>query len=64
MSNEDRISTYLGDGVYAELEFGSILLKTERETGVHFIYLEPPEFDALINFAIKIGWLEKGQQLR
>ena len=63
MSNEYHM--YLGDGVYVELELelGRIILKTMRETGEHFIYLEPGEFYALIKFATRIRWLEKGQLL-
>jgi hypothetical protein len=32
---------YLGDGVYVDVEHGSVVLMTERATGVERIYLEP-----------------------
>lgn len=40
MSNEFE-ETYIGDGVYARWDGFSVLLKTERENGLHYIYLEP-----------------------
>ncbi len=55
---------YLGDGLYAETDCGMIMLKAERENGVHFVGLEPQVFDQLIQFAIEIGWLKKGQVIK
>lgn len=60
----DPRQVYLGDGVYASYRGPDIELKTEREHGEHFICLEPEVFEALIQFAMKIGWLEKGQVLK
>ena len=42
--------TYLGDGVYVELERGMIRLSTQRENGLHVIYLEPEVFKALVDW--------------
>ena len=65
---EQSQNFYIGDGVDAFYTpgwpYGQIMLKTERETGTHFIALEPPEFDMLLRFAKRIGWLEKGQILK
>lgn len=40
MSN-DFEEIYIGDGVYARWDGFSVLLKTERDNGTHYIYLEP-----------------------
>ena len=58
------MDTYLGDGLYAEFDGAMIVLKTPRETGEHYVALEPEVFEALIQFAIKIEWLKKGQILQ
>lgn len=43
--------TYLGDGVYAELDGGfQIRLSTVRSEGEHEIFLESAAMDALIEF--------------
>lgn len=39
--------TYIGDGVYAELDGFGVWLRTERQSGVHEIYLEPQMLDIL-----------------
>jgi len=56
--------TYLGDGLYAALQGGMIVLKAPREAGEHWVGLEPEVFDALLQFAIQIGWLKRGERLR
>lgn len=33
--------TYIGDGVYARWDGCSMLLRTQRDDGWHYIYLEP-----------------------
>jgi hypothetical protein len=32
---------YIGDGVYADFDGYHVVLTTERENGVHLIYLDP-----------------------
>jgi len=55
---------YLGDGLYAHLDGFMITLSTQRGAGEHYVALEPEVFEALIQYAIKIGWLKKDQVLR
>jgi hypothetical protein len=58
----DPQKTYLGDGLYAELDPGRmIVLRTQRSQRSprgeeHWVRLEPEVFCALIEFAHKIGW--------
>jgi hypothetical protein len=40
VSNEFE-KVYIGDGVYARWDGMTVLLETERDTGKHYIYLEP-----------------------
>ncbi len=47
MSNE-YAEVYIGDGVYARWDGFSVLLKTERDGGTHYIYLEPQHVDSLV----------------
>lgn len=42
--------TYIGDGVYVEIEAGMLKLSTERENGEHFIFLEAEAMDALVSY--------------
>lgn len=42
--------TYLGDGLYASFDGYQVLLRAPRETGDHFVALEPPVWDALVEF--------------
>ena len=51
--------TYLGDGLYADFDGWILTLKTERDNAIHWVALEPEVFEALIQYAIKIGWLKK-----
>ena len=46
MSNEFE-EVYIGDGVYARWDGFSVLLKTERDGGTHYIYLEPQHVESL-----------------
>ncbi len=55
---------YIGDGVYVQHDGFGIMLKTQREAGAHWVYLEPEVFEALLQYAIKIKWLKKGQVIR
>jgi hypothetical protein len=45
---------YLSEGVYASFDGYSIILKTERENGWHWIALEPYVFEALLHYKDKI----------
>ena len=44
MRNEFE-QVYIGDGVYARWDGFSVLLETERDTGKHYIYLEPQHIE-------------------
>ena len=46
VSNEFE-KVYIGDGVYARWDGFSVLLETERDTGTHYIYLEPQHVKSL-----------------
>jgi len=46
--------TYLGDGVYALFEHGMIWLRTERDSGMHEIALEPEVYSALVRYAASV----------
>lgn len=47
MSNEFE-EVYIGDGVYARWDGFSVLLKTERDNGTHYIYLEPQHVETIV----------------
>jgi hypothetical protein len=47
--------TYLGDGLYASFQHGSIKLRAPREGGDHIVFLEPDLYEALRAFARKVG---------
>lgn len=36
-----KTQEYIGDGVYVEFTGHDFILSTERESGTHFIHLEP-----------------------
>lgn len=43
---------YIGDGVYVSMDdYDTVLLATERENGIHFIFLEQRELRNLIAYA-------------
>lgn len=44
------LKEYLGDGLYAEFDGWQFRLYTERENGVHEVYLEPSVLSAFLNF--------------
>lgn len=56
---EKNNPTYLGDGVYAELERGMIKLTTHDPIGDQTIYLEESVAAALIQYLLQIGWLSQ-----
>ena len=41
---------YLGDGVYASWDGGQVWLRTEREGGTHWIAIEPPVMNRLVEY--------------
>jgi hypothetical protein len=45
---------YIGDSVYAEFDGNGIMLKTPRETGEHYIYLEPEVLQSLFELVEEI----------
>jgi hypothetical protein len=50
MSDEERIETYLGDGLYASFDGWYIWLRAPREHGDHMVGLEPPVYRALLRY--------------
>lgn len=48
-------STYLGDGLYAGFDGFQIILYTERESGTHWVALDPSVFSALLRFKEKVS---------
>lgn len=49
--------TYLGDGLYAELDYGEMIKLTAPRDGMeHWVGLEPEVFAELCAFAVSIGW--------
>lgn len=55
MKHEDFVKKYsqkyyLGDGLYVRFDGYHFILSTERENGVHWVGLEPPVFDAFIEY--------------
>lgn len=47
-------TTYLGDGLYAEFDGFQIRLFTERENGLHEVFLEGEVITAFINYIDKV----------
>lgn len=43
-------SRYLGDGLYADFDGWHYRLYTERENGVHEVFLEPATLHAFLEF--------------
>lgn len=63
MSNEYE-EVYIGDGVYARWDGFSVLLKTERDNGTHYIYLEPAHVERIVKLvdqAPRIAKRREGQ---
>jgi len=55
--------TYLGDGLYAKFDGYMIhLMSNSSETPDNEVFLEDTVFQALLNFAKRIGWLEMEQE--
>ena len=48
--------TYLGDGLYASLQYGMIKLRAPREDGDHYVCLEPHIYQALRRYAVTVGF--------
>lgn len=46
MSEFEKV--YIGDGVLARWDGQSVLLETQRDTGTHYIYLEPAHIERLV----------------
>ena len=42
--------TYLGDGLYASFDGWQITLRAPRESGDHYVCLEPSVYRALLEF--------------
>jgi hypothetical protein len=48
MADEEK--EYLGDGVYASVRFGDLLLETDRSGVTHWIVFEPQVYAALVKY--------------
>ena len=46
--------TYLGDGLYASFDWYHFVLRAPREFGDHYVGLEPPVFDALLEYRDRV----------
>ena len=44
----------MGDGLYVHFDGYHFMLSTERENGEHWIGLEPPVFDELLEYRKKV----------
>jgi hypothetical protein len=42
--------TYLGDGLYASLEYGMVKLRAPRPSGDHEVFLEPEVLQNFIDY--------------
>ena len=47
---------YIGDGVYAEFTGYDLVLKTDRESRVHYIVFDGPMLEELMRYAKAIGF--------
>jgi hypothetical protein len=54
MRNEFE-KVYIGDGVYAQWDGMTVLLETERDTGKHYIYLDPAHIQNLV----RLVWTDR-----
>jgi len=45
---------YLGDGLYASFDGYAITLRAPRENGDHYVVLEPLQYDALLEYAMRM----------
>lgn len=52
--NKYSQETYLGDGLYASFDGYHIMLRAPRELGDHYVALEPPVFDELVEYRKRI----------
>jgi hypothetical protein len=50
----DPMQTYLADGLYAEFDGEQFRLYTERENGVHEVYLDPTTLQAFLAFVERV----------
>lgn len=57
-----QLSMYIGDGVYASYDGYQICLATDRGKGLEKIYLEPAVLISLLNFAMQVGMIERGDE--
>lgn len=61
MSNEFE-QLYIGDGVYARWDGFAVRLETERDNGMHFIYLEPQHVERLAKLIAEEPRIAKEQR--
>jgi hypothetical protein len=46
---------YLGDGLYVSFDGMYIILSAERENGIHWVAIEPPQIHELVGYFKKIA---------
>jgi hypothetical protein len=55
MSDTPKTKSYLGDGVYVEMQHGGLMLTTEDGISVtNKIFLEPEVYSALLNYVDRL----------
>jgi hypothetical protein len=50
-----RAETYLGDGLYASFDGHTVFLRAPRESGDHWVGLEPPVLMELLVYLKRLG---------
>jgi len=61
MSDENRPpkhATYIGDGIYAHTQYGSVVISAEREDGWHWICFGRGEASNMHHFCKKVFWTD------
>ena len=53
---DDKTEAYLGDGLYASYDGGTIMLHCERGNGKHFVCLEPEVVESFLTYIREIGF--------
>jgi len=53
-ANDPKFREYLGDGLMASYEGWHVILSTQRETGLHWVALDPAVIKAFQNYLIQL----------
>ena len=54
--------TYLGDGLYASFDGWQITLRAPRESGDHYVSLEPSVYRAMLEFVARQQSATSGEE--